>query len=71
MIRVSDDGPGIPGEHADKIFNRGATFGKDGGTGLGLSFVKHVAQGHGGEAHFFREGDLTVFEVVLRDVRSN
>ena len=44
------------------------TFGKDGGTGLGLAFVKHVAQGHGGEAQYLRENGKSVFEIILRDV---
>ncbi|WP_299264152.1 ATP-binding protein [Halorientalis sp.] len=43
---VADDGPGIPDEHADDIFEYGYTT-TDEGTGLGLSIVKTMAESHG------------------------
>ncbi len=46
-IEISDRGPGIPAEAAERIFDPYFT-GKAGGTGLGLALVKQTIEMHGG-----------------------
>jgi signal transduction histidine kinase len=46
-IAVSDSGPGIAPEFADKLFNPLFTT-RPGGTGLGLSIAQHIAALHHG-----------------------
>ena len=43
---VADDGPGIPPEEREAVFESGYSTGES-GTGLGLSIVEQVAREHG------------------------
>jgi signal transduction histidine kinase len=44
-IYVADDGPGIPEDERDDVFEMGVS--NDGGTGLGLAIVERVVSAHG------------------------
>jgi two-component system phosphate regulon sensor histidine kinase PhoR len=70
-IRVSDNGPGIPFEDQEHVFERFYRVHKHrsrdtGGTGLGLSIVKNVVQAHGGRVSLeSTPGSGSTFHVVL------
>ncbi len=71
VIRVEDEGPGIPASDLERIFERfyrvdKARSRESGGTGLGLSIVKHLVQRLGGEVRAAnRPGGGAVFTVTL------
>ena len=53
-ISVSDDGPGVPDESRDRIFERffradASRSSGSGGAGLGLALARWIAQAHGGD----------------------
>jgi PAS domain S-box-containing protein len=43
---VQDDGPGVPGEVRDDLFERGVSTDEE-GTGFGLAIVREIAEAHG------------------------
>jgi signal transduction histidine kinase len=71
VVRVLDRGPGVPPEHADKIFEQfhradAALTAEQGGAGLGLSIARQLARGLGGDLrHEPRAGGGAVFILEL------
>jgi two-component system sensor histidine kinase SenX3 len=70
-IAVTDQGVGIPEEELDRVFERffrsdPARARNTGGSGLGLSIVKHVVQNHGGDVRVWSQpGNGSTFTVRL------
>ena len=70
VLRVHDDGGGIPESIRDELFERFARGDasrarQTGGTGLGLSIAKAIVDAHGGEIRVQSEPGSTTFEVRL------
>src|SRR5262245_33634076 len=60
---VSDNGPGIPKDRREAIFEKSET---DGGTGLGLAIVKNFVEAHGGTVTVeSQEGAGSTFRFTL------
>ncbi|MCX6552004.1 MAG: ATP-binding protein [Acidobacteria bacterium] len=64
-LRISDDGPGIPGEITDRIFNPFFTT-KPQGSGLGLAIVRKIVDAHEGRIDVLSApGTGTTFTIAL------
>ena len=63
VLTVADDGPGIPAEHSESIFERFTRLDESrnadsGGTGLGLPIAREVAEIHGGSLDLVADDGL-------------
>jgi two-component system OmpR family sensor kinase len=71
VLEVSDEGPGVPAEEADRIFERFHRIDRSrarsqGGVGLGLAIVRSVVEAHGGAVVYRpRRGGGSIFRVSL------
>jgi signal transduction histidine kinase len=67
LLSVEDEGPGIPPEHADQVFER--FYRLDGslasGSGLGLAIARELAELMGGSVEMEAVPGHTVFALVL------
>ena len=69
-IRVSDQGPGIPDDQLEAVFDKFVqsrrTDRKTGGTGLGLAIAREIVNAHGGRIDARNNADHgSCFRVVL------
>ena len=76
LIRVSDDGIGVSKEHLPRLFERfyrvdATRSRKKGGSGLGLSIVKHIIEAHSENISVESEvGKGTTFSFTLEYFKS-
>lgn len=66
VIRVADNGPGIPERVRERLFQPFAGSGRPDGAGLGLAIARELAVSHGGDLTLAATGpDGSVFEIRL------
>ena len=72
IIRFSDNGPGIPEEIRNSLFEPFSTTGKKVGTGLGLATVRNIVSAHSGEIAVESKGQEggAVFELKFPATKS-
>jgi signal transduction histidine kinase len=63
-FEVEDDGPGIPPERLESIFEPGVSF-SQGGFGLGLALCREIVRRHSGTIEVESEPGCTLFRVRL------
>jgi two-component system nitrogen regulation sensor histidine kinase GlnL len=63
-LQVIDDGPGVPEQIRERIFNP-LVSGREGGTGLGLSLAQTFVQYHQGVIEFDSRPGRTIFRILL------
>lgn len=71
IIEVADEGPGIPAEHRERVFDRfyrvdEARSRETGGAGLGLAIARWGTEVHGGRLHLVDKGGIgSMFQILL------
>ena len=73
LLSVEDDGIGIKAEEQTKVWDRfyqsDRSRGPDGGLGLGLPFVRQIAELHGGAVSLVsEEGKGSIFTITLPEI---
>lgn len=64
LVRIRDNGPGIPGSTQEQIFKPFFST-KSSGTGIGLSVCQDIALAHGGRLSFTSRPGRTQFDLIL------
>jgi signal transduction histidine kinase len=70
IIRFSDNGPGVPSEISDQLFDRGVSFGKTGGSGLGLAQVRETVERLHGNIRLARKSTGAMFVLTFPRVHT-
>lgn len=68
LLSVTDNGPGIPAEQRENVFQRFYRLPEagEGGSGLGLAIVRHIAELHGAQVALAEPPTGTGLEVTVR-----
>jgi signal transduction histidine kinase len=65
-IQFTDDGPGVEASIRDKMFQPFVSFGKENGTGLGLTIAQKIVQDHNGSLQLQSSTrGQTVMQIIL------
>ena len=64
-LTLKDNGPGIPEDIRENLFEPFITRGKNEGTGLGTAIVKSIIEAHRGEIEFETSALGTTFTIRL------
>jgi signal transduction histidine kinase len=64
-LSVTDNGPGIPKEIRDRVFEPFVTHGKKGGIGLGMAIVQNVVTAHKGKIKLETTAEGTSFLIQI------
>lgn len=66
LVRVADNGPGVPERVRERLFQPFAGSGRPDGAGLGLAIARELAQAHGGDLALLQTSPKgSVFELRL------
>ncbi|MGB8314866.1 MAG: HAMP domain-containing sensor histidine kinase [Aestuariivirga sp.] len=68
VIEVTDNGPGIPAQIRERLFQAFQSAARQGGTGLGLAIAAELIRAHGGDIHLERSTEAgTCFVITIPD----
>ena len=68
VIEIKDNGPGIPNQIRDRLFQAFQSAARQGGTGLGLAIAAELVRAHGGDIRLQSSTDAgTCFIVTIPD----
>lgn len=65
LLELRDEGPGVPPEIAERLFDPFVTRGKKSGTGLGLAVARRFIEDHGGTIELAKTGSGAGFLIAL------
>jgi signal transduction histidine kinase len=66
LVRLTDNGPGVPERLRERLFQPFAGSGRPDSTGLGLAIARELAQAHGGDLTLTKSGpEGSTFELRL------
>lgn len=70
VVRIADNGPGVPDDQKEEIFGKSEKGLESSGTGIGLYLVRSLVEGYGGEVRVEDnepEGSVFVVQLPIAD----